>query len=367
MPRAIVLAALGLIGCGRLGFDPAPPGDDAGPPVPVSICKVDRIPVASPPAAADLAIAPTSEGYAAIWVDTTGASPAHGFLLGPTHQVFGSVDLPELKDTRIGGISDAGQKLVLSSATDATETAWILARDLTTISAQATLADHVMGHTPFSSDVSQLRRAFLTGSANTLVTAYVGRDGVIDPATSTFTAAGPVTDLTCTDGPDHGHCVWAEQLTAPAGSSQCTAFDLSLGAPTTPQVGASQVVASDCHDLRNASGPAPEAPQIVVWTTSAGSIEARYLASAGNVLETIAPAGSAPKVQFDGKRFWIAWLDGSGELALSSFELDGTLAHYPLRGWTPDGPEAFELVSRNNETGLVLLSPAGLDFLTTCP
>jgi hypothetical protein len=364
MVRCLALPVLGMLGCGRLGFDPLS-GDAAGS-VPASICKVDRIAIASPPHVADLAIADIPQGYAAIWVDETGDSPARGMVLGPNHQVLGSVELPDLKDTQLGGIFDAGQKLVLSSATGMTETTWTLAHDLTAMSAQATLVAHVMGHNPFPFDVDQLRRAFLTGNGNDLVMAYVASDGLISPTTSKFTVTGPVTDLTCTSATDRGHCVFAEKLIGSAGPSQCTASDIFFDTPTVPQASLSQVLSNDCHDLRTAAGLVPTNSQLVAWATSAGSIEARYVAWTGDIPRTITPAGSAPKVQFDGARFWIAWLDASGELWLSSFDLDGTIVHHALPGWIPGGPEAFELVTRGNETGLVLLSPAGLEFLTIC-
>jgi len=52
---------------------------------------------------------------------------------------------------------------------------------------------------------------------------------------------------------------------------------------------------------------------------------------------------------------------------LTSFEVaTGKLVQYELPGWQPCGPEAFELVTRGNETALVLLSPDGLDLLTIC-
>ena len=51
---------------------------------------------------------------------------------------------------------------------------------------------------------------------------------------------------------------------------------------------------------------------------------------------------------------------------LASFDGQGTLAYYSLPGWVPIGPEAFELVRRRNQTGLVLLSRSGLEFLTIC-
>ena len=75
----------------------------------------------------------------------------------------------------------------------------------------------------------------------------------------------------------------------------------------------------------------------------------------------------AEKLGYDGTRFWIAWLDGKGELRLTSFEVaTGKLVQYELPGWQPNGPEAFELVRRGGQTALVLLSPDGLEFLTIC-
>jgi hypothetical protein len=117
--RAWLLAALGMIGCGRLDFSAGPRADGGADgsavdalPVPASICKVDRIPVAAPPAAADLAIAPTAEGYAAFWVDTAPIAAvhvAHGMVLGPNHAMQRSAALPDILDVALGGAADAGQ------------------------------------------------------------------------------------------------------------------------------------------------------------------------------------------------------------------------------------------------------------------
>jgi hypothetical protein len=282
--------------------------------------------------------------------------------------VLGSFPLPDLTDTQLGGIADAGERLVLASATGKTEALRILGRDLKTVSLQGALAGHVTGHDPYPSDSMQTPRAFLTGVANQLVTSFVAIDGLINPATAVFTtpSGGPIGDLACNDGPtNHAHCVWLEQL--PNGSSQCTAFDLVLQVPNAPKVGSTEALSDDCHDIRNATGPVPADSMIIVWTTAAGSVEARYIVSTGNVSRTVSPAGSAPKVVFDGTRFWIAWLDDRGRLQLSSFDLGGTVVEYSLAGWTPSGPESFELVHRGNETALALLSPGELDFLSICP
>ena len=98
-----------------------------------------------------------------------------------------------------------------------------------------------------------------------------------------------------------------------------------------------------------------------------GAVQAHYAVSSGDLTATIGIRGAAPKVGYDGMRFWIAWLDGGGELRLTSFEVaTGVLVQYELPGWQPACPEAFELVSRGNETALVLLSSASLDLLTIC-
>jgi hypothetical protein len=128
------------------------------------------------------------------------------------------------------------------------------------------------------------------------------------------------------------------------------------------------VQSPDCYDVRVSSGPDPADSVITVWRTLDHRIESSYVGGGGlDAPRTIAPAGSAPKVQFDGAVFWIAFLDGQGVLQLSSFDLGGHILAYSLAGWAPIGPEAFELVRRNNQTGVALLSPAGLDFLAICP
>jgi hypothetical protein len=368
--RVIWLAVLGVIGCGRLSFDSTSlPSGDAGPidspPVPTSICKVDRIPITTP-AMADLAITGTAEGYAAVWVDPTGAMPAHGVVLAPDHRLDRSLDLGGLKDTRLGGITDVGQKLVLSTGTGGSQTTWVLARDLSVASSESTVMGAILVHGPYPSDTSQSPRVFVSAAGTSVMAAYLASDGTINTAsTVSHGTTGEVLDLACTDGPNHSHCVWAEARPSPNGASQCTASDVRL--QPVPSIPGGPVVSTDCHDVRTSSGPDAADSMIVVWTSSAGDVEARYVGSGGfDIARPIALTGSAPKVQFDGTRFWIAWLDGKAALQLTSFDVTGAIVGYSLAGWAPIGPEAFELVRRGNETALVVLSAGSLDLLTIC-
>lgn len=375
--RASILAALAMIGCGRLGFGDSSP--DAGhdgpppdaPPVPDSICQVDRIALAGLPARADLAITGTTEGYAVVWADTSGAMPVQGALLTPNHQLKMSVALPGIHDPRIGGITDVGMTLVLSTASATKQTTWTVGRDLATATAKLVLSGAVLGHGPYPSDTARSPRVFVTGSGTMLSAAYISDDGTIDNASAGIrSTAGEILDLTCDDGSDHAQCAWAEAIPPASGGAQCTASDVDL--QPAPSIPGGAIVSSDCHDIRTSSGPDLADSMIVVWTTSAQSLEARYVGANNlDIPRPIAPAGSAPKVQFDGiqtpaGKFWIAWLDGQGALQLTSFDQMGATVSYSLAGWVPRGPEAFELVRRGGQTALVLLSPDGLEFLTIC-
>jgi len=369
-----MVVVLGVLGCGRLGFSPPPPAGDAadaspidGPPIPTAICKVDRIAQAGLPATADLAITGTAEGYAAVWVDPTGAVPAHGAILAPDHELTASRALPDLADPRLGGITDVGQKLVLSTGNATSQTTWILARDLTTASSELTLGNSVMPHGPYPTDTLASRRVFVAATASQVTAAYIADDGLINQASTTsHTTTAKVTDVACADGPDHSHCAFAEAVVTVNGASRCTATDVQL-APV-PNVTGGPVVSPDCYDVRTSSGPDLADSMIAVWTTADHRVESRYVGASGvDLARSIGPAGSAPKVQFDGTRFWIAWLDGGGALQLSSFDLNGRIVPYSLAGWVPIGPEAFELVRRGSATAVALLSAAGLDVLTICP
>jgi hypothetical protein len=375
----LVLAlALGQIACGWIGIRPVRgdaamdvPEDGApdAPPIPAAICDVTRVRGLATPAAADLAIASVSEGYAAVWVDTASPKPAQAVLLGPNLQPLVARALPEVQDLALGGIADAGQKLVLASATAKTQNLNILGADLTMPSVQDTLVQRLMGRDPYPSYGLVAGHAFVSAEARQLVVSNVADDGLVNPAISAVAVAGTITELACSDGPNHAHCVWAEQLSAPV-SFRCTIADIYFSQPA-PEVLSSIVWSDYCAEIRNASGPDSADSMIVVWTTEAQSIEARYAVSTGDRFGTIAAKGFAPKVAFDGERFWIVYfrgdrLDANRELRLASFDLDGTIVDYSLAGWNPLGDEAFELVRRGTATWVVVLSAGELDFLKLC-
>jgi hypothetical protein len=375
--RAVALAPLAVLGllatsgCGRLSFHPAPAEDDAGsidaPPVPGVICVVDRQAIPSLPATADLAITGlTDASYAAIWIDPSGVAPTQGMLLEHNHRLRAQVAIPAITDTRIGAITDVGQKLVISTGNAAAQTTWIASHDLTTVTSEASFNNYVMAHGQYPSDTNRSPRVYVTATGSSVMAAYIADDGLINMASTVSRGTSkPVIDLACADGPDHSHCVWAEAIASINGNSQCTASDVRL--QPAPSITGGPVLSSDCYDVRTSSGPDVADSMMVVWTTATHSVESRYVGSGGlDMAHTIAPSGSAPKIQYDGNLFWISWLDGQGVLQLASFDGKGTFAYYSLAGWVPLGPEAFELVRQGNQTVLVLLSGYGLELLQMC-
>ncbi len=375
----VILATVGFLGCGRIGVDAIPreagpdvPGDDASrdaPPdgraVPPAICKVDHIAFGLPPTLAQLAIAGTSEGYAAIWLDPSGGKATQGVLLGPNHALLGAPVLPAIRGTQVGGLADAGQKLALATSDGTTQSTWVLGRDLTTVSSSSTLTGSLLAHDPFPTDDSQQLRLFLSGAGASVQAALLASDGTVNTAsTASRATTGPVTGVACADGPNHAHCAWTEDLPDTNGASRCTAADVYMR--PVPDVRGGTTLSDDCHDVRTSSGPSVADTVFVVWTTSDHHIWVRYLSSKPDPGHELTTAGSAPKVRFDGTRFWIAWLDGNTKLRLASYDLDGTVVTYLLTDWVPRGPAAFELVRRSNETALALVSATGLELLTIC-
>jgi len=159
--------------------------------------------------------------------------------------------------------------------------------------------------------------------------------------------------------------VWADQ--PPGGAAECVITDVNYMGSIAPVVGGHFSITPGCSQIRNDTGPLAADGMFVVWIDVNGAVQAHYAVSTGDLTATIGIRGSAPKARFDGRRLWIAWLDGSGELRMTSFETaTGFLVQYELPGWQPAGPEAFELVTDGGETALVLMSPDGLDVLTLC-
>lgn len=375
-----LVVAVALAGC-RLHFDEqdrdaavdTPPGLAKLPDVPRAvICKAEQyaVPV---PADADLVIAGTATGYAAVWVDTRTAAPAQAILLDAYHHQVATPTMPLLTDTRLGGLMDVGDALMMTSATGAVQAISAFSPDLVDRPVHVVGVGPLMARDPFAYEASRQTIAVVLGSnGHTLDSRYVLPNGEPrQPGASNIVPE--LREISCGLGPatnpqrvGHGHCAWTEQASG-APQPHCRVADISFDMPTIPQTSSSGEISEDCHDIRVVSGPPDDDALMTVWRTSGGKVLANYFNDTF-IEATVADRGSAPRVTFDDTRFWIAWLDETGTLGLRAFDrMDGTGAAYAMPDWQPRGPEAFELVHRGPETLLAVLREGELDLLTLCP
>ncbi|HET7500962.1 MAG TPA: hypothetical protein VFK02_08170 [Kofleriaceae bacterium] len=362
-----LIASAVCAGCGRIDIDAGAPrmldasADTAALPAQL-VCDEVTIPVPAVAPNTDLAVYRSSRGIDALWA---GGGPVMGVALNP--QLVPAAPPRVVIDEGFAGVAgliDTGVKvLAVTTVAGGGQAVWSLATDLGSpvkLREEPSLASRE----PFASDVAQKPRIWLRGTPSTLVGAFISDDGILD-VDGSMPTGGPVTSISMEDGPDHSHVTWTEDLGG--GLSRCFASDVRYGtSPPLPSGG--PMVSDDCHDVRTASGPSFADSMIVVWETAGHLVEARYLASTGDIMRDMSLHGRKPKVRFDGTEFWIAWIDEAAgdQLHLASFDLSGNVKDVGLPGWTPVGDEAFELVQRGSTVYLVILSRDTLSFLRTC-
>jgi hypothetical protein len=217
---------------------------------------------------------------------------------------------------------------------------------------------------PFLSNPAGTQRAYLWSWQKTLITShqddtgYASHGSFFDQPNTIVTAAGD-------NGSHDSAVVWIED--PGTGSLRCMAANVGFDVPTLPTLRPKRVVSNDCRYARIAAGPTDDI-QLVVHTTSTGAVKAVLRRSGADIVNTLSTSGRAPKVAFDGTRFWIAWRDtGVAALRIASVDPIGTLVRWSTTGPAVAGDEAFDLVrSGNLTTTLVAITPNSLDFVTLC-
>jgi hypothetical protein len=264
----------------------------------------------------------------------------------------------------VAGLIDTGEKTLVVIRTATGQAMYSLSEQL---GAPAKLREEMTlaAREPFATCVAQTPRIWVRAKGESILGAYLHDDGSLDPD-GTYTAGGAVTSMSMEDGPDHSHITWTEDLGN--GVSRCYASDIRYQIPMPPIPSGGPAVSDDCYDARTSSGPPSADSMMVVWRTKNHAIEARYLASTGDIMRDMSFHGRAPKIRFDGTEFWIAWIDEGPpeELHLATFDLSGNIKDVALPGWTPVGDEAFQLVRRGATVYLVILGTNTLSFLLTC-
>jgi hypothetical protein len=368
LPSCLIAAWLVPSGCGRWDFssqidasDSSRPTDAPGLPASLA-CRYTQVTIPSVAAGGELAVYRSKLGYDVAWADggaVTGVALDAQLAPGAIAQIIPT------RAQGVAGLVETQSNVLVVTTNALGQDLWSLAQDLTAAKHLRTDLG-LASRAPFASDLQLAPRVWVRGTPTAVVASYIHDTGVVD-ADGTFATQGPVTSMSAEDGPDHSHIAWTEDLGG--GRSRCLASDIRYAMPTPPTpTGTPQVLSSDCFDVRAESGPPAADSMIVVWQTKAHLIEARYLASTGDIMHDMSLHGRAPKVRFDGTEFWISWIEEGSrdELHLASFDLAGNVKEVALPGWTPVGDEAFELVRRGATVYLVVLSTDTLNFLLTC-
>ncbi len=373
-----------LAACGRIDFGVhAPPTTNDGavlvgdaPPVPATICSVDQVPVTGAAASSDLAIAATASGFVAVW--TTGTNSVNGVLLDAQRKLAGSAQLPSsIVTPTIGGIRDTGGMFVLAtvppSGTAGTEVSRVAA-DLSTAVTTLDTSPGITGRDPFPVDQTGTHRAFLSAQGMNVILRDIANDGTTG-AITTYANTGMVTGIAGDDGLDHVHGVWT--TSAIVGESICTSADIRFDIPTKPNVMFPTDISDDCYRPR-IDTPVPNDGFLIVATTASGHVEGHRIAPSGALSspDTLSMAGRAPRVRSDGTGLeWTAWIDSGAGIqpvtgdAIYFATLDmvtGAQVVTPLPGWLPIADEAYELVRRDHQVYLAILSSDALTLLGLC-
>jgi hypothetical protein len=382
--RVLAAAAISMLGCGRIDFGrlpgdaaDAPPDLPTGiPPVPPSICNVDRIDIGTTTRVTDLAVTATAAGYAAAWLDDGAASAITVGPLGTQgHPELGRGTIDALRATQLTGMSAVNQSLLIASSDGNAETVLVLDSSLPATPVQTlVLPGHIAGHDPFPVEDEQGTQAFLTAAGDTFELRRVdGSDGkVVEAIRGASSTGAAISQFSCDDGPDHAHCAWIQTS---GGTTECMASDAFFDTQMPIQFGSEF---AECPavggEIRVSTAPADTV--MAVFKTPSQDLEAHWLR--GNDVITPLGRGSALRIRWDRNNvFWIAWLDDQSVLQLASLDVSGMplqLVTHPLPGWTPSTPAAFELVRRRNaagdvtEIGIVMILEGNrtLDFLSVC-
>ena len=168
-----------------------------------------------------------------------------------------------------------------------------------------------------------------------------------------ITTAQPVTGLTATPFAGDALVAW----------STATTCSLAQLADLTP--GPVSQVAAPCATPRLAADPASGTEALVY--TEGDAVLLRYFA--GNQLarapEVLRSQARAPRVAFDGTRYWVSYIDIRGDVVAGFVDHGGNLVSTALTGTQPQA-DAYELVMLSGAPWVVSLDANGYSAQELC-
>jgi hypothetical protein len=361
---AVAPVAVGATGCGRIGFDAAGTGlfgDDDVVPVANLQCGIKRTAFGNFLASGELAVTASTGGFYAAWTGTA-ARQAGIVKLDAQLDVVARFD-SNVSDANLTGLLDIGTDVLAAYADyGSVVDLWKYSSDLTIVNYTATLVG-LNARRPFVTNRRVTQRAYLSAFDADLSVGFMDENGNVG-ASKSFPVGGTIIDVAGDNGVTDAAAVWV--MRSSGGGLQCAMGSIRVDTAATLGLASSQLVSRDCAYARIATGFGDDM-RLVVSTTAGGAVEARLFDAGGDVLRTISSSGRAPKVVFDGTRFWTAWIDNStGELRIATVDVAGTVFGSAQPGPEVAGDEAFDLVRAGSTVYLVVLSSDALDFVTLC-
>jgi hypothetical protein len=331
---------LWIAGCGRLGFDPeqSPPGD--GPPVVVvtdpslapTVCAASTlgtVALAGPPV--DVTVTATRTGATLLWTPTGGG--LFGLEVDAAGSVVGDPAGTQLRgDSWIHSIAStfANGALIVASQDDVNCIAVdVFATGLGAFQEIDHMPQTHASKMPIAPTAGGLilPTTFEAGTPNGVLVTPFDNSWTAQPTTFIDTS-GPVTAIATASYVDDAVAAWST-------ASTCQITTIT---GTTP--GPASLDLEPCAAPRLA---ASDADLMFVFESPSGVRAARgipaELGTPGSA--AIAPGSSSPRVIYDGRRYWIAFLDESWSLVVGYLDDNGSL-HTTDLAITP-GSRDYEL------------------------
>jgi hypothetical protein len=351
-------------GCGQLELEDEPEVQtDSTSSAVTGLCGTTRTAIGPVLTTGEVAATRTTNGTYVAWTGTT-AQPGSIVRLDPQYRILARWDLGAT-GPNLNGVLHLGTNVFAAYGTNSFGVVDMMqfTTDLGIWNYFADFAGNP-AKKPFLSNPAGTQRAYIWSFRNTLIASHQDETGYASHG-SFFDRTGTITQLAGDNGTHDSAVVWIEDLGN--GTLRCSAGNIGFDVPTLPSLRSTRVVSNDCRYARIAAGPTDDI-QLVVHTTASGSIRAVLRRGGADIVNVLTTSGRAPKVQFDGTRFWLAWRDtGVAALRIASIDPIGTLVRWSTTGPSVAGDEAFDLVRTGTATtALVALTPNSLDFVTLC-
>jgi hypothetical protein len=359
----VIVVIVVTTGCSQLELEDEPAVEISESAPLTGVCGQTRTTIGPVLTTGEIAATRTGDGLYAAWTGTT-SQPASIVKLDDQLRVVTRWDLGAA-GPNLNGLVDLGTHVNAAYGENAFGIVdmWQFTSDLSIANYFATFAGNP-ARRPFLANPAGTARAYVWSWNNTLIASHMDETGNAGGG-SMFNRTGTITALSGDNGANDSAVVWIEDLGG--GVSRCSAGNIGFDTPSVPSLRTTRIVSSDCRHARIAAGPTDDI-QVVVTTTASGSVVAHLRRGAADIVRVLSTSGRAPKVRFDGTRFWIVWRDnGVSRLRIATLDPTGNLVISATPGPQVASDEAFDLVRASTTTTvLVALVPNALELVTLC-